>query len=183
MRGFLCVHTNRPFECAFVWRVSLFCCLYIKAMLNLSGCHSQRHQSAQPKCHSCLSLSSTGFYTDGANEWTQPWLRKELQWGWTTLLSSQSSFSLNFSSFSHMFFHLKHHFLFTFIFHPPASSFFLISAFCISFFLSVSSFQSLSFPFSPPVSLMCAHTISIFCFLFLFLFPFVTLLKQAPALD
>ncbi len=106
-----------------------------------------------------LSLSSIGFYTDGANEWTQPWPRKELQSGGGQHCCLHRALS---HSISHPFLTYSliwtTMFFFSFIFYLP--SFCLISAFCISFFLSISSFQSVSLPFC--LFLSCAHILSQF---------------------
>lgn len=98
------------------WAFSMHLCLmwapvllFMQGVVNLSGCHSQRHQSVQPMCHSYtpppLSMNTA--------------LAKELaaaEWGWTKLLSS------------HCFFHTISH-PFSFTLSPPNHHFF--SFFCL----------------------------------------------------
>lgn len=84
--------------------LSLACCLYINAMLNLSGCHSQRHQSAQPSCHSHLSLSPPLVSTqiEPVNEHSLGHGGAATERGWTTRCCPHRALSHSISVlFSH----------------------------------------------------------------------------------
>lgn len=94
------------------------------------------HKDTSQPSPTAIHISLQQWVQHRKSKWMNTASAKEgaaAEWGWTKLLSSQSSFSLHFSFFSYMLSPLNHHFLFSFI---------LLPGFCLwsQWFLFFSSF-------------------------------------------